>query len=201
VSATSVGASMRDTTEHDLVERPPWQRGRGGTALGRAVHAVLQSVDVRTGEGIEATARAQALAEGIVEREAEIAALARSALDAPTIRGALARQRRLLREMPVTADIGGVLVEGFVDLLVEEEGGLVIVDYKTDHITDDALDARVLEYRGQGAAYALALETVLGRPVERMLFVFVRATGAVERELPDLRGAIAELVDWLSATS
>ena len=40
------------------------RRGRGGAALGRAVHAVLQSIDLETGEGIDATARAQAAAEG-----------------------------------------------------------------------------------------------------------------------------------------
>ena len=50
-------------------DRPAWRRGRGATALGRAVHAVLQTVDLETGAGIEGAARAQALAEGIPDRE------------------------------------------------------------------------------------------------------------------------------------
>jgi hypothetical protein len=43
----------------------------------------------------------------------------------------------------------------------------------------------------QGAAYALALETVLDRPVVRCSFVFTRAPGAaVEADVVDLAAGI-----------
>ena len=45
---------------------PPWQRGRYGTAIGRAVHAVLQFADLATGSDIPALATAQAAAEGVL---------------------------------------------------------------------------------------------------------------------------------------
>jgi ATP-dependent helicase/nuclease subunit A len=161
--------------------------------VGRAVHAVLQSIDLATGAGLDATARAQALAEGIPQREAEVRALARSALQAPTIRNAVAGGR-YWREVPVAAVVDGVTVEGFVDLLVETLEGLVVVDYKTDQIPTDAdLDAAMVRYRVQGAAYALALERALGTPVARCVFVFTRRRRAVEREVDDLRGAVAEV--------
>ena len=54
------------------------RRGRGGAALGRAVHAVLQTIDLETGKGIKATARAQAAAEGIPQSHSEVADLARN---------------------------------------------------------------------------------------------------------------------------
>ena len=41
------------------------------------------------------------------------------------------------REAHIAAPIGDGVLEGFIDLLFEEDGELVIVDYKTD-----AIDAR-----------------------------------------------------------
>jgi ATP-dependent helicase/nuclease subunit A len=172
-------------------DRPAWRRGRAGTSVGRAVHAVLQTVDLATGDGLDATARAQALAEGIPQREAEIRALARSVLQSATVRSAVAGGR-YWREVPVAAIVDGVTVEGFVDLLIETLEGLIVVDYKTDQAPgDDELDAAMDRYRTQGAAYALALEKALGSPVARCVFVFARRRQAVEREVDDLPAAIA----------
>jgi ATP-dependent helicase/nuclease subunit A len=180
--------------EHDRADGPdaaPWKRGRAGTAVGRAVHAVLQSIDLRDGAGLEATARAQALAEGVPGREREIAALARSVLASPVVRAA-ATSARSWREVPVGCTIDGVVLEGFVDLLWESTDGLVVVDYKTDAIADDAsLDRAMERYAIQGAAYVLALESVLDRPVQRVVFVFAAGRGAREVELVDLRDAVA----------
>ena len=174
-------------------DRPAWRRGRAGTSVGRAVHAVLQTVDLATGNDLDSTARAQALAEGIPQREAEIRALARSVLQSSTVRGAVTGGR-YWREVPVAAVVDGVTVEGFVDLLIETLEGLVVVDYKTDQTpTDDELDAVMERYRAQGAAYALALERALGTPVARCLFLFARRRRAVEREVDDLRAAIAAI--------
>ena len=65
----------KDARDLDL---PPWNKGRYGTAIGRAVHAVLQTVDLATGAGIDDTAAAQAAAEGVVGTEHEIAAASRA---------------------------------------------------------------------------------------------------------------------------
>jgi ATP-dependent helicase/nuclease subunit A len=188
---TDLGADPALEKDEPADERPAWRRGRAGTAVGRAVHAVLQTVDLATGDGLDATARAQALAEGIPQREAEIRALAQSVLQSSTVRGAVTGGR-YWREVPVAAIVDDVTVEGFVDLLIETLEGLVVVDYKTDHTpTDDDLDAAMDRYRAQGAAYALALERALGTPVARCVFVFARRRRAVEREVDDLPAALA----------
>jgi len=188
-SATDVAVEKDEPVD----DRPAWRRGRAGTSVGRAVHAVLQTVDLATGDGLDATARAQALAEGIPQREAEIRALARSVLQSNTVRAAVTGGR-YWREVPVAAVVDGITVEGFVDLLIETLEGLVVVDYKTDQTpTDDELDAAMQRYRAQGAAYALALERTLGTPVARCLFVFARRRRAVEREVDDLPAAIADV--------
>jgi len=120
--------------------------------------------------------------------------LAASVLASPVVRE---RGRRRLgtgwRELPVAAEVDGVLLEGFVDLLVRSPDGLVVVDYKTDAIASDAdLDTAVRRYSIQGAAYALALEAALGEPVTRCVFHLSRRLAASPRTGdPDLGAATA----------
>ena len=173
--------------------RGPSRRGRAGTAVGRAVHGVLQVVDLATGAGLPELARAQAAAEGVAERAGEIERVARSAIESEVVRNAVAGGR-LWRELYVGTPVGDRVLEGFVDLLLEGPDGYTVVDYKTDAATTEAdLDASLARYRAQGAAYALAVEQTLGRPVERCVFLFLRARGAVVREVTDLAAAKAEV--------
>jgi ATP-dependent helicase/nuclease subunit A len=211
VAATTLAATIDGTaaSEEDpgLAKQPPgdltprWRRGRAGTAVGRAVHAVLQTIDLRTGADVAATARAQAFAEGVADRADEVVMLAESAMRAPVVRDAVDGGHRWWREVPVAAEIDGIVLEGFVDLLNEHDDGLVVVDYKTDHIAEDDLEAALDKYGVQGAAYAVALEAALGRTVTRCVFVFARATGALEREVGDLGAAKVEVVRRLARTA
>ena len=151
----------KDPIDLDL---PPWQRGRYGTAIGRAVHGVLQFADLRNGADIDGLAAAQCAAEGIDGVEALVGSLARSALAAPIVRAAVELEHH--RELFVAAPVGDRLLEGYIDLLVRTDDGLVIVDYKTDDWSDRALrHERIDRYRGQLAAYAVALEHVLAEPI------------------------------------
>jgi ATP-dependent helicase/nuclease subunit A len=170
------------------------RRGRAATSLGRAVHAVLQLTDLATGDNLEALARAQAVAEGIPERAADIASLARAALDVETVRRAATL--RHWREVPVGATVDGTVFEGFIDLLYEEpDGTLVIVDYKTDAVRSAGIDARMVKYRIQGAVYALLLRDVLRGRRLRMEFVF--AAAGETRRVDDLDGAISAVREAL----
>jgi len=207
----SSGADPGPDTDTDTdsgvdVDLPSWRRGRAGTAMGRAVHGVLQTVDLATGAGLDALAAIQAVAEAVHGRSAEIAGRARAALGADVVREAVSGGRywkELYVGAPVTGSPDGPVVEGFVDLLVETSSGYVVVDYKTDEITTLAqLDRAMDRYRLQGATYALAVERALGRPVVRCVFVFVGVTGtsvAVEREVIGLREAMDEVEALVSA--
>ena len=176
----------------DDAEQPPWSKGRYGTAIGRAVHGVLQDVDLSTGQGLEALAERQAAAEGVSGRSKVVAGLARAALDTAVAREAAASEH--WRELFVAAPLSERLVEGYVDLVYRGPDGLVVVDWKTDSVAGDGgVDAKVDRYRLQGAAYTAALEAVTGEPVARMVFVFLERGGAVERELPDLRAAVKDV--------
>ena len=180
------------------LDAPPWRRGRGGTSVGRAVHAVLQTVDLAGDDGVEALAAAQAVAEGVVGREREVATLVRGALASDLIRQAVSGGRywrELYVGVPLTDAVDGPVLEGFVDLLFESPAGLTVVDYKTDAVSgDEDLDRAAERYRLQGATYALALERALGTTVARCVFLFLRSPSvAVEREVADLRGAMEEV--------
>ncbi|HEY1738240.1 MAG TPA: PD-(D/E)XK nuclease family protein, partial [Acidimicrobiia bacterium] len=167
-----------------------WPRGRAGTAIGRAVHAVMQHADLHDASTIPPLAHAQAQAEQIPEHEGEVAALAARMHAADVVREAATR--RHWREVPVAAQIEGMLVEGYIDLLYENaDGALVVVDYKTDRI-DHERDLATLAsgYAPQAAAYALALERALGRTVASAVLLFVTPAGAVEREVVDLPEAV-----------
>ncbi|MDP9023489.1 MAG: PD-(D/E)XK nuclease family protein, partial [Actinomycetota bacterium] len=170
------------------LELPPWQKGRYGTAIGRAVHAVLQTIDLATGDGLESAASAQAAAEGVIGREDTIIDLARGALAAGVVNEALRYPR--WRETYVAARFDGRTLEGYIDLLFRADDGLVVVDYKTASASAD-IDRRMAEYRAQGASYALAVEESVGERVSRVVFVFLTPSGPVERELEELDGAKA----------
>lgn len=189
VAAATKLARLEEPEEPPAAPEEPWRRGRAGTSIGRAVHAVLQGIDLATGNGIDAAARAQAEAEGVPGRAGEVARLARAALESARVQEA-ARSGRWWREVYVGAEVDGVLIEGFIDLLYEDSDGMLgIIDYKTDAVRSAAeVDELMARYRLQGAAYAVALERALGRPVARVTFVFTEP--ALERDIDDLEAAM-----------
>jgi len=176
------------------LDLPPWQRGRYGTAIGRAVHAVLQDADLLHGDDIERLSTVQCAAEGIFGFEERVAALSRSALGAPIVRAAAAGAPHW-RELFVVVQLGRTVLEGYVDLLVRTDEGLVIVDYKTDQWSSVAeRAARLARYRLQLAAYGVALRSLLDEPIAGAAIVGCRSDGPAD-ELPVERwgDALAEV--------
>ena len=194
VSATAL-AQLDDTTaaldpgiakEGRDLELPPWSKGRYGTAIGRAVHAVLQTVDLATGVGLVDLAAAQAAAEGVLGSEATITELVRSALASRTVQAASAAEH--WREIYVAVPVDGLTLEGYVDLVYRDGSdaadALVVVDYKTDAIDSETmLASRMSHYRVQGAAYAIAVAAATGERVDRCVFVFLAPDGVREIEI------------------
>ena len=181
----------KDPVDLDL---PPWQRGRYGTAVGRAVHGVLQFADLEHGTDIDHLAEAQCAAEGILGVSETVAALARSALagaDRPRHAGA----RTPPRAVRGGRDRRTVCSRGTSTCWYAPPDGLVIVDYKTDQWTDTATrDERIGRYRRQLAAYGVAIEQVLAEPVVGGVLIRCRVGEAAE-EIPidDWRGAVEAL--------
>jgi len=71
------------------------------------------------------------------------------------------------------------VLEGFVDLIYrEDDGSLVVVDYKTDSAPDAALPSRLEYYAPQLNAYRAIVETATGEPAAAPVLVFARETSA-----------------------
>lgn len=187
-SATALG---REQQEEEPIE--PWTRGRARTRVGRAVHAAIQSLPWEAEAAlIESAARAQAVAEAVPDRWREVAELTRAALNSAAA-GRARGASRALREVPFAVEIGGGLVEGFIDLVIESAGGIEVVDWKTDAVRPDEVLGRLEDYRLQAGLYALALETVTGKRPARITYVFA---GAGVEESP---GEPGELIEYARA--
>ena len=200
VAATALGHSSTDPRPSQLDadvtdDKPepandePWRKGRAGSDVGRAVHAVLQTIDLATGDGIEDRAKAQAVVEGVADRLDEVVRYSRAAVDSNIVKRAVA-SRRLWREVPVALGIGNGSLHGFIDLLFEEDDSLVVVDYKTDSISPGQTATAVQRYRLQGGAYAHAIQEVTGKKVKEVVFLYLNPQREVP--LPDLQQAIIE---------
>ena len=141
--------------------------GTRSEPFGTLVHASLATVSLDADTGaIAQVVRIQGRI--VAAPEAEVAAaidVVRAALAHPLFDDARARPARCLRETPVTASVDGVLVEGIVDLAFETEGGMTVVDFKTDRAEGERFE----QYRRQLGLYADAIASATGRPVRAVL--------------------------------
>lgn len=147
---------------------------------GIAVHRVLELFDLEAEPDAE-LARQRAGLEALLAphtppaRLAEAVAAARARLDRLASGSLLARlcalrEHLVARELPVLLAAGSddyplAFLSGTIDLVHREPetGEIVVVDYKTDALDDDAaLAARTREYARQGAVYQRALRDALG---------------------------------------
>lgn len=170
--------------------------GDGGAELGTLVHLFLQHVDFKS-KSVEALeAEAQRMIEALIltEQEAarirgffpQIADFLLSDL-AYRIRGS----KRVLREVPfslsVTAEELGiekseerVMVQGIIDLVFEEEGKWVLVDYKSNMADESRLIALATAYQTQMDLYKKALSRITKMPVAESYLYLLRARTALQ---------------------
>ena len=199
--------------DSERTTEPIRRAGRGGTAFGSALHAVLQGAlermsfklplpdDVLMDDlmadfdpAIEQMAQQHAKDHGVSASSDDMARLAHRALRSPAVVAGM-RAPRLWPEIPVAASIdtprGPVVIEGIIDLLYQDDDGeLVILDYKSDRVNDSAAaDAKLEHYRMQGVAYAAAVESATGITVKAVQFLFVQLQDGL-REIDNLRDSI-----------
>jgi ATP-dependent helicase/nuclease subunit A len=200
-------------------------------SIGRAVHQAIASLDLATGldamtgATMEEVARRWSEVNGIPEHASVVARMLANALASPTVR--LAATRRHWKEMPVTAVItpdasevgrgqhpsagrqlgSPVLLEGVLDLLIDDEDGVVVVDFKTDYRSgppspsspgpSEGLPAAT--HRIQLAAYALTVERATGLRVKQALAIQLAGDEPVEMPVEDLHDAMEEVANICSA--
>jgi len=105
------------------------------------------------------------------------------------------RLGRLRREVPFTRDVDvtelypnltgkvaageSILLQGVIDCLLVEDDGLVVIDYKTDRLTENHLIEVVKRYRVQLELYSRAASAILQQPVKEKYLYFFTLNRAV----------------------
>ena len=143
-----------------------------GAEFGSLVHATLATVPLDAGEAIVSTTaatQARILPFDLPPEEVYAAAeVVTSALGHPLfdrVRAA-GRRHRCHREWPVIwQSPSGVLVEGTIDLVFEEDGALIALDFKTDRELATDLE----RYKRQLTYYCRALEAATGKSTRGVL--------------------------------
>jgi ATP-dependent helicase/nuclease subunit A len=90
------------------------------------------------------------------------------------------RSPRAWRELSLWFPDGAHLVEGVVDLVFEEDGQLVVVDYKSDAIAEEQAIAQAAHHAPQLQLYGRGLAQAAATPVRERLVLFT----ALGRSVP-----------------
>ncbi|MCM1164920.1 MAG: UvrD-helicase domain-containing protein [Lachnospiraceae bacterium] len=159
-----------------------------GTEKGNAYHHAMQFISLDSLGDCSERAVSAAIAElvesgKLTEREAEIAEPAHIA---EFFRGELGQRMlkslEIRREQPFYAEIcgrevgqdydGRISVQGQIDLYFVEEDGIVVVDYKSDTVTN--LEEERENYAKQVKIYSKILPEFTGKPIKEMyLYAFL----------------------------
>jgi len=65
-----------------------------------------------------------------------------------------------------------ILFQGVVDCAIIEDDGIVVIDFKTDRVNEDTVQAVADGYRRQVTVYANALERIYGKPIKKKMLYF-----------------------------
>ncbi len=180
-------------------DQESWSYGRGA-AFGSFVHDLLRAIDFQRPDDLRAIAqtlgKAHRLDDSVVESGIR---LVEWGLGSSVLRRA-ARSSRLWKELPFVYPRGDHLIEGFIDLVFEENGELVVVDFKTDRVEKEKeLEERVRHYAPQGIVYAMALEGITHKKVKEVVFLFVSAK--LEKSIPLGKSALQRVEKLLKETT
>lgn len=156
-------------------EAYPMAMGENGAQRGAAIHALLEMAMVQVGIDLEqaGTSVLTGIGLGMEHLQSCIDAVRRVMSS-----GLWERARhssKVMVETPFqlptlcvddTSSEAPLILRGVIDLVFEENGAWVLVDYKTDRIPEASLERLVEKYRGQVLAYAGAWTSITGQGVK-----------------------------------
>ncbi len=65
-----------------------------------------------------------------------------------------------------------VLLQGIIDCLIDTPDGFVILDFKTDRVSEKQITERAEHYRPQLQSYSLAIQKIFEKPVKKRILYF-----------------------------
>ena len=168
---------------------------RGGKAYGSAIHAVLQYLryeNCGSEEEVKAEIDRLVSQKFITEEQGKLADSGKIAAFFDTEIGRKLRAGcPCLREFKFSIlDDGShygdglegeqVLLQGVVDCALLEKDGIIVLDFKTDHVTESTVAGAAERYRLQVQTYAEALSRIYEMPVKAKYLYFFQLGRFVE---------------------
>ena len=157
------------------------QRNRpDGKTVGNATHMLMQHIrfcENATKEHVEGEIQRLIERGFLTAEQAKLIESARVAAFFSTELGRLLCSGKLVREFKFSIlddaseyapDVTDeqVLLQGVVDCALLEDDGITVVDFKTDRVTEETVDAAVLHYSDQVQTYANALSRIFELPIK-----------------------------------
>ncbi len=163
-----VVASVKDlTVDASKRERAHASAGpvpaEDAAAWGSVLHLLLQTASARPGANLLGLAESALADEDLDITLAPLAVECVSGVMGSQIWQRAQRSSRRLTEVPIQVLEGSTLVRGVIDLAFEENGGWVVVDYKTGVAGEDAIAGCVELYREQVRMYAKKLSEITAK--------------------------------------
>jgi ATP-dependent exoDNAse (exonuclease V) beta subunit len=148
------------------------------SAQGAAVHALLEWSQANGwSEPAEELALRHAVAAGLDPGRTDTTTLlepVREWLGSPLRERIGKDATRVRAEVPILLGVGGTVLRGSIDLLVERDGQPpLVIDYKTDRLDGSAPAEHAARYETQRSIYALAVAESLGAPEVEVAYVFL----------------------------
>lgn len=190
LTVSDIVAMKAGKSESDRIcERKPAcleREKRGGAEAGTATHAFLQFADFSKLGDIDGELKRLVDMRFITENQARL--VDRRKLEnfiSSEIFKRICASESVTREFKFTFETDAsdyieaapgekILVQGAIDCCFIEDGKCVIVDYKTDRITDN-IDEKVKHYRPQLEIYARGLKDMTGAQVSEAVLYFLDA--------------------------
>ena len=85
----------------------------------------------------------------------------------------LKKAKKIYKEESFITNYNGSILSGVVDLFFLEEDGIVLIDYKTDHILKESINDRALYYKNQIELYKEAIQSSFDMIVKESYIYFL----------------------------
>jgi len=168
-SVASVKDLTVDASKRERTHGPPGPvSAEDAAAWGSVLHLLLQTAAARPGVSLRSLAESALADEELDANLAQLAVDCVSGVIGSELWRRAQRSSQRLTEVPIQLLDGKMLVRGVIDLAFEENGGWVVVDYKTGVAQEDAIAGCVELYREQVRMYAQKLAEITGRPAREM---------------------------------
>ncbi len=151
----------------------PPMTGDEGAIFGKLVHRLFEKMDWSDPGMVEKMAEIEGKTLGaagpMIKRAGE---MVRDALRSPILQR-VTKTGNYQKEVPFTYKNNGTIVEGVMDVVFKEGDDLVVLDFKTDAVEKERLNAKIEHYRPQTSMYSDAIRTIFGKPPKEIILFFL----------------------------